>query len=230
MSTPSSDPSAASPPLDPLVLLAEMGHRVANEYSLAIASISLAAHRTHHPQARTALDAAAERLRRYASAHRALQAPLGGGAMDLSAYLRELCRAQVQAWLAERNIAVTLVESPVELDAERCWRVGMIVAELVTNAARHAFDVNGGRVLVEVHMSDDEVTCRVSDDGGGWLAGAGSAAPIPGMGTRIIDALALDLGGRIERRFTAAGARVRLSFPWRGPGTSPTATAGRGPR
>ena len=153
--------TAASAP-DAMLLLAELGHRVANEYSLAIASISLAAHRAQHPQARSALDAAAERLRRYAGAHRALQAPLaGGGMIDLSDYLRELCRAQVQASLAERNIAVTLVETPIDLEAERCWRVGMIVSELITNAARHAFGAHGGQVLVEVLATPDEALCQV---------------------------------------------------------------------
>lgn len=202
-----------------MLLLAEMGHRVANEYSLAIASISLVAHRTQHPQARSALDAAAERLRRYASAHRALQAPLAGGTIELSDYLGGLCRALVQASLAERNIAVTLVEAPVELDAERCWRVGMIISELITNAARHAFDANGGRVLVEVLTAGAEALCRVSDDGRGWPereggdGGEGRAAPVPGVGSRIVDGLARELGGRVAREFTPAGSRVELRFP-----------------
>jgi two-component sensor histidine kinase len=63
-------------PQGPWLLLSEMGHRVANEYSLAASSISIVASRTADPDAKAALDCAIRRLLDYADAHRVLQAPI----------------------------------------------------------------------------------------------------------------------------------------------------------
>ncbi len=93
--------------IEPWLLVEEITHRVANEYAAAIASISLAAARCAHPDARTALAGAARRLLDHADVHRALQPPPAGGPVDLSRHLRELCGAMVRASLAERNIHLT---------------------------------------------------------------------------------------------------------------------------
>jgi two-component sensor histidine kinase len=174
--------------------------------------MSLAARRTEDAVARSALDAAIDTLSAHARAHRALQAPAaGGGPTDVSDYLGRLCQALARSTLASRHIAVTLVESPAVLDAERCWRLGLIVAELINNAARHAFAASGdGRsrqILVEARPEAGAFHCLVSDNG------AASADPTPGLGSRIVDALAGELGGRVERRYGPEGSSVLVTFP-----------------
>jgi two-component sensor histidine kinase len=194
-----------------LLLLAEMTHRVSNEYALAISSISLAAARSSNAEAKAALAEAAARLRDFAEAHRALQAPMAAGAMDLSAYLQRLCGALVRASLAERGIRLTFVDQPVELAADRCWRVGLIVSELITNAVRHGLGGRAGEIVVAVMVKDSgEVHCRVTDNGG-----SDDDAPRLGRGSHIVDALAAELGGVVERQFTASGTTVLLLFPQR---------------
>ena len=193
--------------LDPLLFLAELSDRVANEYSHAIASISFASIMTQDDDARAVLDAAAGRLRRYAVAHRAHSAPPAEGAVDLSAYLKTLCRALARSRLEELGVNITLVEAPVWLEAKRCWRVGLIVSELISNAVRRAYPGVGGHIRVEVALLAETVKCRVSDDGQGP---SGSA---PGAGTAFVEALAADLGGFIERRPCDLGSSVVLFFP-----------------
>ncbi len=58
-----------------LVLVEELEHRVINEYSQAIATLTLAARRVGDAFARRELFAAAERLHAHADAHRALGRP-----------------------------------------------------------------------------------------------------------------------------------------------------------
>jgi two-component sensor histidine kinase len=191
-----------------LLLLAEMTHRVSNEYALAISSISLAAARSSSLEAKATLAEAAGRLRDFADAHRALQAPAPGAVLDLSDYLRSLCSALVRASLAERGIRLTFVEEPVELDAERAWRVGLIVSELITNAVRHGLGGRNGEIIVVVMGRESgEIHCRVTDNG------RGDGEFRPGRGSGIVDALAVELGGQVERQFTASGTTVLLSFP-----------------
>jgi len=190
-----------------LLYLEEVTHRVANEYAMAIASISLAASGIADPNAKTAMKAAAQRLQHYAEAHRALQAPSGHELIDLAQYLRGLCGAMVKATLAERNVSLVLVEADILVDTKTCWRIGMMVSELVTNAVRHAFGGTRGTVLVEMSKLGGEIYCRVSDDG------CSGACPSPGRGTRIVKALATELGGAVEWTFRPLGASVLISFP-----------------
>jgi two-component sensor histidine kinase len=200
-------PQTTAAPEDTWLLVGELEHRVANEYALAISSMSLAMARSSNPETKAALTDAAQRLRNYANAHRALQAPPTGGRSDLAVYLRQLCSAVARAALAERGIRLTLIEQSVELDAVRCWRVGLIVSELITNAARHALTGRDGAIVVRIAENQGTVHCSVTDNG------HVGHRPAAGCGTRIIDALARELAGAIERRFTEFGAVIILSFP-----------------
>src|SRR6202041_553920 len=116
-----------------------LNHRVANEYAAAIAWLSIATTKVADPGAKAALIDAASRLHDFAEAHRALQPPLTAELVSLVEYLRRLCAALIRTKLADRGIGLKLVEHDIDLDADQCWRVGLIVSELVTNAARHAF-------------------------------------------------------------------------------------------
>jgi two-component sensor histidine kinase len=201
----SEDPSARS--REAWTLLAEIEHRVANEYALAIASLSRAAMEVSDVEAKAAVLGAVERLRDYAAAHRARQEPAGEGLVELSDYLRTLCSAMSRASLNERGIHLRLLGEQVELEPARCWRVGLIVSELIVNAMRHGLGESRGAITVAITASPDHVQCRVSDNG------QPPPNPKPGQGSRIVDALAAELGGAVEREFTAGGSTVRLCFP-----------------
>jgi two-component sensor histidine kinase len=201
-----------APPLTPSDLgawlaLSEMTHRVANEYAMAIASISRAAATSESLEVKAALAGAARRLRNYAEAHRALQPPLTADQVSLADYLGRLCTAISRARLRERNISLTLVEEEIDVEADRAWRAALIVSEWITNAARHAFGVQGGAILVELCMSGGMVHCSVADNG------RSAARPKDGHGARIVAALAEELGGAVGRRFTAHGTIAELLFP-----------------
>jgi two-component sensor histidine kinase len=196
---------------EPLTIVAEITHRVLNEYTHAIAGLNRAAAHASDPGSRTSLSDAADRLRAYAEAHRTLQAPLARGPMDLGGYLESICRALSAASLADRQVRLSLSMEPVALEAERGWRVGLIVAELINNAVRHAFGGRGGAVRVEVCARGDLVLCRVSDDGGSDVPAR------PGRGSAVIEGLAAELGGQVEWRFGRGGATALLSFPLTSP-------------
>jgi len=86
------------------------------------------------------------------------------------------------------------------MNSERCWRLGLIVSELITNSERHAFGNDGGSIRVELLPSLSFVECRVTD------SGTGEAIPGPGHGLKIVEALAKSLGGTIDQRFGPHGA------------------------
>ena len=195
---------------EPLLLLREMTHRVSNEYSAAITALSLAAARTSNPEARAAISAAAERLHDYADAHRALQMPRAAARVDLADYLFRICSTIGQARLRDRGIHLILATDQVMLSELECWYAGLIIAELITNAAKHAFGSGGGTIRVEIAHEGDRVQCSVTDDG---TQGSGNHR---GQGSEIVAALAARLGATISREFGPHGTRVVLTLPVRG--------------
>jgi two-component sensor histidine kinase len=206
---------------DPLLLVGEITHRVINEYSLVISSLSLAASRSGDPRVKSTILEAVHRLRGFAHAHRALQFPVYAGPLDLGEYLRGVCSAIAKTNRDEQGVRLTLIEQPVELEAARCWRIGMVVSELIMNSVRHGIDVKNGSIVVEISVGKSHVQCRVTDNG------RPSVNPRPGRGSAIVKALIRELGGNFEREFTEFGTVAYISIP-RNPAirASPPAIAG----
>jgi two-component sensor histidine kinase len=166
--TPTVPPSGG----EPLLYVAELLHRVSNEYASAISLASVMASRTSSPEARSALKTVIEHLVQLASAHRVLLPPVVDGTVDLGAYLARLCQAKAAAELERRGTTLRLVVvSSGALDHARCWRVGLIVSELITNAARHGLPSGRGEICVSVAANAAQVVCRVSDNGAATCGG-----------------------------------------------------------
>jgi len=134
--------------------------------------------------------------------------PASNDCIDASAYLRDLCRSISLSKLENRNIELVLVESQFRMSSERCWLLGMIVAELITNAVRHAFGQQGGTIRIECRKSGAFVECRVSDNGS-----ASTADVRPGSGLRIIEALAQKLDAEFQFNFEEDGSESVLILP-----------------
>jgi two-component sensor histidine kinase len=132
--------------------------------------------------------------------------PEPGAQVDASAYVRELCHSLSCSRLAQERIRLVLDERPIALSAEQCWFLGMIIYELVNNAARHAFSKTGGEICVAAACTGKLVECRVSDDG------TAPANVRRGRGLEIVNNLALRLGGRFDQQFMPSGSASRLVF------------------
>jgi two-component sensor histidine kinase len=202
------DPVSFNPsPAEYRLLLDEFTHRVSNELASAIGIVTVAATRCGATEAKVALARVRERLESWARLQLALQIPDYDTLIDASVYLRELCDALVRSPMNWQDIELTVQASPTQLHAVRCWQMGLIVAELVTNSARHAFSGNGGSIRVALNDWTSTVECCVEDNG------SACANVRPGRGLRIVAALTQKLGGTMDQRFGPRGTRSTLSFP-----------------
>jgi two-component sensor histidine kinase len=192
------------------MLLHELNHRINNEFAAAISVVSLAAARSGSDEVKAALSSVAELLHQYAQVHRALEMPEYDTLIEAAAYLRQLCGSISRSQLDSRKIELVLVAQSLWLPADRCWHLGMIVFELINNAARHAFPTGAGKICVELLRADPFFECRVMDNG------SASADVRPGRGLKIIDALSRSLGGRVEQKFGTRGSCSILLFPSNG--------------
>jgi two-component sensor histidine kinase len=193
---------------DALLYVAELLHRVKNEYAKMIALASVLASRSLSEETKVALEKVIECLTRSAKIHQLLSPPTFDGVTDLGDYLTQLCKFKAAAELDRRAISLHLaIPSLMVLENTRCWRVGLIIAELITNAERHGESCGPAAIFVSVGLEVNQVVCRVSNDG------STTSKCTPHQGTLLVDALAAEIEGRIERRFGENGATITLSFP-----------------
>jgi two-component sensor histidine kinase len=189
------------------LLLRELLHRINNELAATIGFANLSAARSGNDDVKVALAGVIQQVTDSARVYRALQMPTADDWIDVAAYLRELCQSISRAKLQHKGIELVFVECPLRLNASRCWRLGMIVSELIANASRHAFRDAGGRIQVELLNRETSVECSVTDNG------SGSENIRPGQGMKIIRSLVADLRGTIDHRSGTMGTSAILAFP-----------------
>lgn len=193
-----------------MILVEEISHRVINEFTQAVATIALAAAEASDPAARQVLVQTAAQLRAHAEAHRVLRAPMFGQRYDVGEYLSGVCSSIIKASLADTQIELTLVVGDIDLTAERCWRLGLVVSELITNAARHGLRWKRGEIVVEVVDANEVLRCHISDNG------RSKPNPSPGRGLALVSVLVADLGGTVQWSFGEAGTTAEVVIPREG--------------
>lgn len=192
---------------DQQVLLHELDHRIDNEFASAISAVSLAAARTNNDEVKGALSAIAKLLHHYADVHRSLRMPEYDTLVDAAAYLRQLCLSISRSMLEHRGIRLLLVVQPLRLESDTCWRLGMIVHELINNAARHACARERSEIRVELARVGAFVEFRVVDNGSAVVSAQ------PDRGLKIINELVESLEGQFEQRFVSRGSMFLVAFP-----------------
>ncbi|OYY76410.1 MAG: ATP-binding protein [Sphingomonas sp. 28-62-20] len=195
--------------LDPhRLLLAEFIHRSANDFAVACAEVDLARRAVTFDDARDRLAIVFERLLALASIQRLLQAPRDAE-MNFGRKLCELCHYHAQARFAAQGVFVNVRACDIPIDSGRGRILLMIISELLTNVARHAFGSPGGTVDIELASRDGEICCLVRDDGIGIATGRAMS----GLGSAIITALAREAGIQCNLLSCRIGTSVELRMP-----------------
>jgi two-component sensor histidine kinase len=84
------------------------------------------------------------------------------------------------------------------------------VNELVTNAVKYAFPGEAkGTVMVTLKRAPGELRVTVADDG----QGRDPRRADSGLGSRLVDGFAQQLGGQVERKSDSQGTTVHLILP-----------------
>ena len=193
---------------DGSLLLRELDHRIKNELTSAICAISTKAQQSDSVAVKAALLDVVDVLHQWADVHRSLHMPTKGRLIDAARYLQQLCLSITKFRLDSLAIRVLFSAHELRLEGERCWKLGLIVSELLTNVARHAqFDGRNPALRVELKLAGCVVNCRVSDNG---------SAPEPirrGRGLTIVGELTTSLGGRLYTTCAADRSSSLLTFP-----------------
>jgi two-component sensor histidine kinase len=108
------------------------------------------------------------------------------------------------------------LEAPEEIQfaADRAILIALIINELVLNAGKYAYpDSGGGSIWVRLVRADkDLVLVSVRDEGVGLPAGFDPTMS-KRLGSRLVNALAKQLGAEVTRPVSAVGTNFGLLIP-----------------
>lgn len=191
------------------LLVQEASHRVKNSLAVLSSMLTMKARFSKTSTAAAALEDASDRVIAVARTHDRLWREAGGDTIDLGALLTDVCATlgpQLQ------NVEIRCSVEEIEVSPDHAVSFALLLTELVTNAAKHAYGAAGGVVVVQLHRDGAERVLTVSDDGVGLgadfnIATAGEAS----LGMNLIQALTQSVGGTIAVVRTS-GATFSIRF------------------
>ena len=195
-------------------LLQETNHRIGNSLATVSSMLGLQMARSDSPEVRSALDAAQGRVQAIASGHRRLRLGDDLETVHAEEFLVSMVDDLLGPYKASQNIEVETRVAPMIIRARDATTVGIIVAELVTNAIKHAFPQGtGGHIWTSFERNHDGVPVLTVEDDGRGLDKKGASSD-SGLGAMIVRQLASQFGG--EPAYDArpgGGTRVVLMLP-----------------
>ena len=195
------------------VLLEELEHRIANSLQIIASIILLKAKVVQSEETRLHLQDTHKRVMSIAAVQRHLHASGIGGSIEVMPYLTRLCEALAASMISDhRPISLKVLGHGGTAPSRQAESLGLIVAELVMNALKHAFaDENiEGQITVEYETAGTDWKLSVSDNGVGKPDGV-FAQGKSGLGTGIIKALAHQLDAKLVTLSGLKGTTVSLT-------------------
>jgi chemotaxis protein methyltransferase CheR len=193
------------------LMIKEMKHRMANSLQLIASILILKSEAVESPEVRTHLKDAHERILSIATVEKFLDTTSLNEEVEVGPYLTGLCESLSASMIGSNKPIELKVSSEGGMVTSSVGiSLGLITAELVINALKHAFP-NGksGKVVVAYQTYKGGWRLIVSDNGMGV-----KVDPLrkEGLGTTIVQSLARQLGAAVEMRTSSQGTTVSIDY------------------
>ncbi|WP_038935398.1 sensor histidine kinase [Bradyrhizobium japonicum] len=190
------------------LVLRESHHRMKNTLTLLGASVRRDFSRPGTRDMSGAVDRFEQRIVAFGRLYQLLSDSDSLSAVSVEAFFENLCEALSEAVLEPAGIRCEAAIESGALPASQCHRLALMLTELVTNAAKHAFpNKNDALIRIEIANRDDAWLCTVADNG------IGATGPLQGTGSRILEGLARSIDARLQGEAGQGGTRVTIVMP-----------------
>jgi DNA-binding response OmpR family regulator len=193
------------------LLLHEVHHRMKNNMHTIVGFLELQADAVRDPAAAAALMDARSRVLSMGILYDKLYRSKSVGELSIREFLPQLIDDIVDQFPNRNSVKVEKNIDDFVLDAQMLTTIGMIVAELVTNAMKHAFSGReGGSIRASASSKGGRATISLEDDGIGVPASI-DCMNSEGFGLRLVANLTQQAGGTlfVERN---NGTKFILAF------------------
>ena len=192
------------------MLTREMSHRVKNSLASVVGLLRVQSRGAQSEEVRIALKDAASRITTIAQVHDHLWRSNKIGFVDISDFAGELC-GKLQETISHK---VVCSFGHLMISADKAIPLGLLINELVTNSAKHAYPDGSGEIQVSGERRGDDLHVEVSDRGIGLPKDFDIDEPRASLGFKVIKSLIAQLGGRMAvASNTPKGVTVQLDMP-----------------
>ncbi|WP_407188384.1 sensor histidine kinase [Bradyrhizobium centrosematis] len=190
------------------LVLRESHHRMKNTLTLLGASVRRDFTRTGSHDVSLAADRLERRIVAFGRLYQLLSDNDDPSLVSVAPFFENLCGALSEAVLEPAGIRCEAAIEGGTLPAAQCHRLALILTELVTNAAKHAFpNKSGALIRIDMADRDDAWLCTVADNG------IGATGPLQGTGSRILEGLARSIQAKLHGEAGQGGTRVTIAVP-----------------
>jgi two-component sensor histidine kinase len=192
------------------MLTREMSHRVKNSLASVVGLLRVQSHSAQSQEVRDALSDAASRITTIAQVHDHLWRSTKIGFVDIADFAGELCRKLQET--VSHTVCCTF--GHLMISADKAVPLGLLINELVTNSAKHAYPDGCGEIHVSGERRGIDLHVDVSDRGIGLPKDFDIDQPRASLGFKVIKSLVAQLDGRIAvASKTQQGVTVQLDVP-----------------
>lgn len=182
-------------------LLREVHHRVKNNLQVITSMLRLESGRSEQQGNRTVLQDMQDRVRSMALLHETVYRVGTFSAIDLGDYLRQVATQAFRALqTGTEGIKLRLDLGPLVAGLDQATPCGLLVNELLSNSFKHGFPAGQtGEVWVELQPLNEDYLWRLQvRDSGVGLPPDFEARRRGGLGLKLVEGLADQIGGRLE--------------------------------
>jgi two-component sensor histidine kinase len=193
------------------MLTREMSHRVKNSLASVVGLLRVQSRNAQSEDVQNALKDAASRITTIAQVHDHLWRSKQIGFVDIADFASELCN-KLQETSPGHKLHCKF--GNLMISADKAIPLGLLINELVTNAAKHAYPGGSGEIHVSGEQRGEDLHVEVSDQGIGLPKDFDIDQPRASLGFKVIKSLLGQLDGRITVSSNQPkGATIQLDLP-----------------
>ncbi len=187
------------------LLAEELHHRVRNHFQIIQSMLRI--YGSDPTNVEGALESVARQVGAFAAVYDHLLGTGLSASVDLSKFARSLCTALVRETSVEMRYAL----EPLILTTDDAVLLGMVIAELVSNACAHAFPQGQGTITLSMKAegANGPATLTIGDNGVGFTEDAASLR----HGLRLSRQLIASIGGTCDLQSNGDGTTWTINFP-----------------
>lgn len=192
------------------VLVKEIHHRVKNNLQLISSIINMQIRGAEHHETKTVLRRVQERVLSLATIHRDLYQSQDGGRVNVGALITEIVEKSTELAAPDGSkVNVTMNVQPICLFPDQAVPLSMLVAEATTNAMKYIGGLGTTKGKIDVSLTQDDLACLFTMTN---TVGPAERQESTGLGSKLMQAFAMQMGGKLETEETVDTYTLTLEF------------------
>jgi PAS domain S-box-containing protein len=194
------------------ILLKEIHHRVKNNLQVISSMLNLQSTILENEEIKVILQESQQRIKSMATIHDLLYRSANLSEINFSEYIQNLLRDLVYSYKGISHNMELKIQIPdnIMFHLDKAIPLGLFVNEIITNSIKHGLkEVNNAEITLNLESSENGHKLELGDNGIGFDI---EKVEKDTLGLILIDSLASQLDGQLQRTSDKNGTKYELTF------------------